>query len=761
MFLRIEWTGVVFAGLCVSIAALFAPTGALAIGPPTSDEVQRMKAAGVLDERVERAERFGLFRLQEGLQQKANRKIQAESRRALGLPSTVGPWGAGGRVMAFPFTKAPDLRSSGTVRTLTILVDFADHRAAQELPGMMPAVFQQNIYGNGTQAAQAFFPYESLHGYYNRASQGKVNVQGDVLGWYHFGKNRQEYEPSGPDDAAWQRALLAIITEALKSYDADHDFAQYDNDNDGDIDLVTILYTGKPAGWMSFWWAYRWAFYIPEAEQVRFDGKRLRQFVFQFIDPRAGNDFNPNTLIHEMGHAFGLPDYYDYKPSQGPDGGLGGLDMMDANQGNHNAFSRWLLDWIEPEVIGGGAPAVKTLLASGGAANSNKAIAIFPGLPHTNAPAQELFMIENRTRVGNDSKQANMPNDGLLIWHIDATPQGDDFVNDNSYTEYKLIRLMRANNANDFATNEYASSDTYYRKGAAFTPSSDPPSSTNLGLPTGISVTDISGGGPSMTVRIGLLTPAGAAPPVVAAAAPAARPVAAAALAPTVDSAWSQSAEQPANLGDLERLVEILQNATPQQLQAAWEQKKSPKRWSSRADGNALVLQVLLTQWAAKDGPAAMKALLQLPPSGFVSRTFPTVIEAWANNDPQAAAKWYFAPEQGKVRASKSLVAGERFARVVYKQLALQDPAKAIASMDSLSHVSEISGALQGVRSASAAANLSQKKLDEQFRRLARNQDAVAALRRVQEAATAADKEIQDPKKRAEFHEYMQEKGAH
>lgn len=60
---------------------------------------------------------------------------------------------------------------------------------------MTSAVFQDNIYGSGTTAAQHFVPYESVNAYYRRASQGKVNLQGNVLGWYNFGQDRSKYNP--------------------------------------------------------------------------------------------------------------------------------------------------------------------------------------------------------------------------------------------------------------------------------------------------------------------------------------------------------------------------------------------------------------------------------------------------------------------------------------------------------------------------------------------------------------------------------------
>ncbi len=55
-----------------------------------------------------------------------------------------------------------------------------------------------------------------------------------------------------------------------------------------------------------------------------------------------------HTFIHETGHMLGLDDYYDYDNKSNPSGCL---DMMDFNIGDHNAFSKYLLGWIEPKVF--------------------------------------------------------------------------------------------------------------------------------------------------------------------------------------------------------------------------------------------------------------------------------------------------------------------------------------------------------------------------------------------------------------------------
>ena len=44
-------------------------------------------------------------------------------------------------------------------------------------------------------------------------------------------------------------------------------------------------------------------------------------------------------------------DYYDYEEGNGPDGGIGGGDMMDYNVGDHNAYSKMMLGWISPIVM--------------------------------------------------------------------------------------------------------------------------------------------------------------------------------------------------------------------------------------------------------------------------------------------------------------------------------------------------------------------------------------------------------------------------
>ena len=177
------------------------------------------------------------------------------------------------------------------------------------------------------------YPYESLRTYYQRSSYGKLNITGNVLGWYRAKNNRDYYT----DHADW------VIEEAIAAYAGSHDFTQYDNNGDGVIDYFCTYWTGPIGAWASFWWA--WMDSSSPDPNYRIQGKALGGFSWEW----EGDD--PLVIIHETGHALGLPDYYDYDDTVGPRGGVGGLDMMDYNWGDHNCFSKWILDWIQPTVV--------------------------------------------------------------------------------------------------------------------------------------------------------------------------------------------------------------------------------------------------------------------------------------------------------------------------------------------------------------------------------------------------------------------------
>jgi M6 family metalloprotease-like protein len=456
---------------------------AAALEPPLPGELAKYRRDGSLSRRVAHARELGNDHIVPGMLQAAVQRLQ---RAELGtLLRTPPPAWRG-------------MPTKGTVNVLAVPICFSEYPQYSS-----EADLQDKLFGDGDAAD---VPYESVHAYYERSSYGRLNVQGDVLPWFNAGAR----SAVGTSDAAREN----LIKKALNAYDdaqADRAWAdKYDNDGDGVIDYLVVIWTGPHTGWAGFWWGYQTSF-SDNAYRVggagSDDGLTLNvyswQWEYQYAtweDP-AERPYDPLVTIHETGHALGLPDYYDYEPGVGPEGGVGGLDMMDNNWGDHNVFSKWLLDWLTPLVVSDGYGPV-TLSAS---ATTADALVVMPGVSSAD-PFQEYFMVENKYRVGNNDVKAldrePLPADGLLIWHVDATlyaPDGYDYLYNNSYTSHKLLRLMEADGREEIAGNGWADEWDYYQAGDALGPTTRP-SGYAYGKSKAIVVRDISAAGETMSL---------------------------------------------------------------------------------------------------------------------------------------------------------------------------------------------------------------------------------------------------------------------
>jgi len=369
----------------------------------------------------------------------------------------------------------------GAVRIFALLIDFNDypHTNAQ-------ATVHQSLFGPPNPTAE---PFDSLAAWYSRASYQQLDLSGGAtLGWYRYSGNRSAIEQS-------PSSRQSLIRQAIQSVDAGHDFSVYDNDNDGCVDYFMVFWAGPPGDWATFWWGYQTSWSDPT---YQVDGKRLGDYSWQWESSPTGAPFSPVVAIHETGHALGLPDYYDYDDSVGPDGGVGDLDMMDANRHTHCGFSRWLLDWMTPTV--GAMPALvgdgpQTLTLQPAASSPASAVVVWPGIG-SDGIFGEYFLVENRQRVGNDR---SLPTDGLVIWHLDARLDGtgNDFVYDNSWTDHKLMKLVEADGGNDIENGGSAYFGDFYTAGSAFGPATTPSSQKYDGTPSGVSVGQITALGTS------------------------------------------------------------------------------------------------------------------------------------------------------------------------------------------------------------------------------------------------------------------------
>jgi M6 family metalloprotease-like protein len=477
-------------GMLISlvIALSLVANSVLALEPPPSGEVQALRATGELNKRLEFVRQIGNHRVDPFLLKRAINKTTRKMLKAEG--KTSAEIDAMAPLMAPP-PSWQGMPATGNVRILAILIEFQDHVHTNSR-----LLIYNSLFGVGNPLAT---PYESVARYYDRASYSQLDLSnGNTLGWY-----QTSYDRSGVTQNYLGRE--ALLREVLDHYEAQgHDFSQYDNDGDGTIDYFIVIWTGPDTGWGNFWWGYQTRF---SDTTYTLDGVHLGKYSWQWEGRPVGSIFTPLVVIHETGHALGIPDYYDYDDSVGPDGGVGGLDMMDHNKGDHNCFSKWMLEWITPTAISVGTQTV-TLSASG---TSQDCVLIFPGIT-TGDLFSEYFLAQNRHRVGNDDT-TQMPSDGMMIWHVDAqlNASGQDFLYDNSFTAHKLLRLMEADGLEEIETGDGAGdAGDYYKQGDAFGVCTTPSSKKYDGTDSGVEIKNISAPGPQMTANFSL-APAAAA----------------------------------------------------------------------------------------------------------------------------------------------------------------------------------------------------------------------------------------------------------
>lgn len=460
-FVRANFTaGIIVAFILIGLLPV------LALEPPTKEQIERYKLDGTLAGRIAQAKAFGNHKIPQRIKDRLNYKL-----RSLALLRSGVAKSQVSRLLAPP-SAWKGMPTTGTVKVLALLISFNDY------PGVTtPEYFSSRLFGSGVGTP----PFDSLRNFYQRSSYDQLTIEGNVLGWYQAPYARSTV-------AETDQGRQNLIKEALNFYNTQgHDFSQYDNDGDGVIDYFCVFWAGPHGEWAEFWWGYYTWF---SDSSYRLDGKRLTNYSWQWeLYNYPSGTFGPSTIIHETGHALGVPDYYDYDDAVGPRGGVGNLDIMDGT-GDHNCFSKFMLDWISPTVVASGSETV-ALRASG----------LYPDavlfMPNA-VPGRifdEFFMVQNRYRSGNDTNLFTW-SDGLLVWHVDARLDAwdYDFLYDNSYTSHKLLRLMEADGLEQIETfGASADSGDYYREGMAFGPSTTPGSGRYDGTVTAMGISGITG----------------------------------------------------------------------------------------------------------------------------------------------------------------------------------------------------------------------------------------------------------------------------
>ncbi|QFZ75812.1 M6 family metalloprotease domain-containing protein [Streptomyces fagopyri] len=278
-------------------------------------------------------------------------------------------------------------RSTGTVRALTLMVDFSD------APGQ----------GSALDRLGEFFP--QTQNWFRTSSYGRLDYRPEtpIRHWLRMPKTFSAYgiERGAPFDPGYRGLVQDIVAAA----DPEVDFHSYD--------LLNVLVT--PNAGPSALDTVLSVTFAGNAEAPVADGVPVSNASFVYSRQDDGSGSYPDTgfrvLPHENGHTFGLPDLY----TQDGGGSVGHWDIMSEDWGADNdllGWHKWKLGWLDDSQVSCAALPGTTrytltpLSRPGGA----KLVFVPTG-------ARTGFALELRTHGGNDT---TICRPGILVYKVDA-----------------------------------------------------------------------------------------------------------------------------------------------------------------------------------------------------------------------------------------------------------------------------------------------------------------------------------------------------
>jgi len=336
--------------------------------------------------------------------------------------------------------------AAGPFNMLVILVDFSD-KTSQVAP-----VFFDSLVFAKTQSSVWRYYDENSYGSFdlvtvNYPSSTAWQRAPQTLSWYANGQYGFGLYPQNAQK---------LVEEVVDLVNPLVNFADYDNDGDGDVDGLTVVHSGQGAeltGNPDDIWSHKWGI-IP----------RLRDGVYIFdysMEPEywsSPGDMTIGVYCHEFGHAIGgLPDLYDTDTTGGSSQGIGRWSLMASGSwnGSFGSSPAHFDAWCKIELGFAVAGVISTNQSGISIPNVEQSNASIFRLWTNGALGPEYFLVENRQRTGYD---ATLPSAGLLIWHIDENVSTGNnrpwYPPNNPSSGHYKVALVQADNLYQLEKNQ-------------------------------------------------------------------------------------------------------------------------------------------------------------------------------------------------------------------------------------------------------------------------------------------------------------------
>lgn len=270
--------------------------------------------------------------------------------------------------------------------------------------------------------------YGSVKQYFIAQSDSMFSPQFDVYGPVTLPQNMAYY--GGTSNKGNDEKYKQLLIDACTAMDDSLDFKPYDQDGDGNIDLIYIIYAGygqSNGASAETMWPKRFSGFT----DTKFDGKGVNQGgISNELIGREGmpEDKRINGIglfCHEFSHCLGLPDFYPTQLSTAYNNqSMEDWDLMDNGEYVYNGYCPVSYTAWEREAMGWDhIPAIteaKQYQLDGNVSGGTNAVKIVN--PNN---SNEYFVLQHfedkgwNQRIAAYGKAYNPETRGLLIYHVD------------------------------------------------------------------------------------------------------------------------------------------------------------------------------------------------------------------------------------------------------------------------------------------------------------------------------------------------------
>lgn len=326
----------------------------------------------------------------------------------------------------------------GQKHFLVILCEFKDKEfKTSNVNAAVTSMLNDKGYsGNGATGSARDFYYDSSNGYFEPIF--------DVYGPVTLDNNMSYYGKNINGVAGYDQHAEDAVLEGCEKLDDQIDFSKFDNDNDGRVDMVFMIYAGygeADGGGANTIWPHQ--YYVDGT----FDGKSMYKYACSNELAHEGALADKldgiGAVCHEFGHAMGLPDFYDSDyDTNGYTGGLYDFSTMCSGTYNNasrtppyfNTEERILLGWVDEadaylEFTASGSVTIPAYRPEQGQTVAYKTPTDQDG---------EYFVYECRGSQGWDS---GIDGHGLVVYHVDKSSRSVRIHDGYSYVNYPASKL--------------------------------------------------------------------------------------------------------------------------------------------------------------------------------------------------------------------------------------------------------------------------------------------------------------------------------